>query len=153
MATGADIHGKLAEYRARKAREYREETQKRNFWGNVGYVQGGTQEQEVNRNSRLRVPHQITRILGQNTSLLTNPTFLKFVLWLILLGFFIEMGFAAVYIVLSIFYVMYVNMRSGGRGPGELSAYSVFNPNCERLQGTLTAEQFERELKYKKLDD
>ncbi|XP_078676099.1 SAYSvFN domain-containing protein 1-like isoform X2 [Branchiostoma floridae x Branchiostoma belcheri] len=152
MATGADIHGKLAEYRARKAREYREETQKRNFWGNLGYVQGDTQEQEVN-SSRLRVPHQISRILAQNNSLLTNPTFLKFILWLILLGFFIEMGFAAVYIILSIFYVMYVNMRSGDRGSGELSAYSVFNPNCERLQGTLTAEQFERELTYKKLDD
>ena len=53
MATGADIHGKLAEYRARKAREYREETQKRNFWGNVGYVQGGTQVCDFPRPSRI----------------------------------------------------------------------------------------------------
>jgi len=37
-------------------------------------------------------------------------------------------------------------MRSEPRKPGEMSAYSVFNPNCERLAGQMTAEHFENEL-------
>ena len=29
-----------------------------------------------------------------------------------------------------------------------MSAYSVFNPNCESIDGTLTAQQFEREIRH-----
>ena len=35
-----------------------------------------------------------------------------------------------------------------GRRPGEASAYSVFNPNCEAIDGTLTGDQFQREIMY-----
>nr|XP_056709677.1 SAYSvFN domain-containing protein 1 [Euleptes europaea] len=78
-----------------------------------------------------------------------NVTFLKFLLWLVLLGLFVELEFGLPYFVLSMFYWIYV----GTRGPrerqnGEKSAYSVFNPGCEAIQGTLTAEQLERELLY-----
>ena len=34
------------------------------------------------------------------------------------------------------------------RGPRELSAYSVFNAKFEKLDGTFTSEQWERELRY-----
>ena len=34
------------------------------------------------------------------------------------------------------------------RKAGEMSAYSVFNPNCESIDGTLTAQQFEREIRH-----
>ncbi|EJW88880.1 hypothetical protein WUBG_00209 [Wuchereria bancrofti] len=37
------------------------------------------------------------------------------------------------------------------RKSGELSAYSIFNPHCERLPGTLTAEHFERDLLKRKI--
>ncbi|XP_003789367.1 SAYSvFN domain-containing protein 1 [Otolemur garnettii] len=88
----------------------------------------------------------------QDRSFLTNITFLKVLLWLVLLGLFVELEFGLVYFVLSLFYWMYV----GTRGPaekkeGEKSAYSVFNPGCEAIQGTLTAEQLERELQYRPL--
>ncbi|XP_050998521.1 SAYSvFN domain-containing protein 1 [Acomys russatus] len=83
-------------------------------------------------------------------SLLTNITFLKVLLWLVLLGLFVELEFGLAYFVLSMFYWMY----AGTRGPeerkdGEKSAYSVFNPGCEAIQGTLTAEQLERELQLR----
>ncbi|XP_062981685.1 SAYSvFN domain-containing protein 1 [Elgaria multicarinata webbii] len=83
---------------------------------------------------------------------LMNVTFLKFLLWLVLLGLFVELEFGLPYFVLSMFYWIYV----GTRGPeerqtGEKSAYSVFNPGCEAIEGTLTAEQFERELQYRPL--
>ncbi|XP_048081754.2 SAYSvFN domain-containing protein 1 [Ursus arctos] len=89
----------------------------------------------------------------RDQSFLTNITFLKVLLWLVLLGLFVELEFGLVYFVLSLFYWMYV----GTRGPeekreGEKSAYSVFNPGCEAIQGTLTAEQLERELQLRPLE-
>ncbi|XP_053316115.1 SAYSvFN domain-containing protein 1 [Spea bombifrons] len=84
---------------------------------------------------------------GRNVVLL-----LKFLLWLVLLGLFVELEFGLAYFITSMFYWLY----EGTRGPrqrkkGEKSAYSVFNPGCEAIQGTLTAEQFERELQYRPL--
>ena len=72
---------------------------------------------------------------------------LKFLLWLCLLGFFVQIGFAIVYLIVSASYFMYTSMatKSGGNGP---SAYSVFNEGCERIDGTFTAEQFENQLRH-----
>ncbi|XP_013381997.1 uncharacterized protein LOC106152802 [Lingula anatina] len=77
-----------------------------------------------------------------------KPNYLKICLWFILWGLFIELQFGAVYFVLSMFYVVYANTGSRVKKDGAPSAYSVFNPNCERLDGTFTAEQFEQELRY-----
>ncbi|XP_069464856.1 SAYSvFN domain-containing protein 1 [Ambystoma mexicanum] len=85
-------------------------------------------------------------------SLLTKPLLLKFLLWLVLLGLFVELEFGLVYFVLSMFYWIYEGTRGPGeKKSGEKSAYSVFNPGCESIQGTLTAEQLERELQYRPL--
>lgn len=43
---------------------------------------------------------------------------------------------------------MYLNTRTGPKRKHEISAYSVFNKNCESIPGTLKAEQFEREMRY-----
>lgn len=75
--------------------------------------------------------------------------FLKVLLWLILFGLFIELEFGAVYVLLSTFYFIYTNTGTGKKLKNEPSAYSVFNPNCERIQGSLTAEQFESEIGYR----
>ncbi|XP_004740043.1 SAYSvFN domain-containing protein 1 [Mustela lutreola] len=107
------------------------------------------------RTSTSQPPQNITIPLPapRDQSFLTNVTFLKVLLWLVLLGLFVELEFGLAYFVLSLFYWMYV----GTRGPeekreGEKSAYSVFNPGCEAIQGTLTAEQFERELQFRPLE-
>ncbi|CAH2256273.1 SAY domain-containing 1 [Pelobates cultripes] len=77
---------------------------------------------------------------------------LKFLLWLVLFGLFVELEFGLVYFVLSMFYWLYEGTRGAQhRKQGEMSAYSVFNPGCEAIEGTLTAEQFERELQYRPL--
>lgn len=74
---------------------------------------------------------------------------LKCLLWCLLQGFFIEIEFGVAFFITSLFYFMYLFMKGGGRRkPWELSAYSVFNKDCERIEGTLGAEQFEQELRY-----
>ncbi|KAL5008102.1 hypothetical protein ScPMuIL_013683 [Solemya velum] len=72
---------------------------------------------------------------------------LKIALWATLWFVFIENGFGAVFFVLSLLVIIYKNTGTVKDKNG-LSAYSVFNPNFEQLEGTLTAEQFERELKF-----
>jgi len=80
---------------------------------------------------------------------LKSTTFiLKCLLWFILMVVFVKLEFGAVFFVLSCLYLIWTNLRSGPKKEGELSAYSVFNPNFETIDGTLTAEQFERELKF-----
>nr|DBA27368.1 TPA: hypothetical protein GDO54_011527 [Pyxicephalus adspersus] len=64
----------------------------------------------------------------------------------------VELEFGLAYFVLSMFYWLYEGTRRPGqRKKGEKSAYSVFNPGCEAIEGTLTAEQFERDLQYRPL--
>lgn len=88
----------------------------------------------------------------RDRSLLTSITLLKVLLWLVLLGLFVELEFGLAYFVLSLFYWMYVGMRGPEeKTQGEKSAYSVFNPGCEAIQGSLTAEQLERELHLRPL--
>ncbi|XP_042886684.1 uncharacterized protein LOC122262656 [Penaeus japonicus] len=74
---------------------------------------------------------------------------LKCVMWLILFKIFILIEFGAVFFIFSAFVFIWYNMRSEPKKKGEISAYSVFNPNCETIDGTLSAEQFEREILHK----
>jgi len=73
------------------------------------------------------------------------PLSLKALVWILLWKFFISIGFGAVYFIVTGSVFMYFN--TGTRARGTLSAYSVFNPNQERLDGTFTAEQFEGQLR------
>ncbi|CAN8203473.1 unnamed protein product [Coccothraustes coccothraustes] len=79
-----------------------------------------------------------------------RPLVLKVLLWAVLLALFAELELGLPYFVLSLLYWMYAGTRGPAeRRPGELSAYSVFNPGCAAIAGTLTAEQLERELHYR----
>ncbi|XP_030125234.4 SAYSvFN domain-containing protein 1 [Taeniopygia guttata] len=79
-----------------------------------------------------------------------RPLLLKVLLWAVLLALFAELELGLPYFVLSLLYWMYAGTRGPtDRRPGELSAYSIFNPGCVAIAGTLTAEQLERELHYR----
>ncbi|XP_006813164.1 SAYSvFN domain-containing protein 1-like [Saccoglossus kowalevskii] len=145
------IESQLAEYRSRKAKEGRTDdciddpvdSHVKEYFSDQtapGHVLCDNNQHETTPPSALNC-HYI-RFLQKHTRVL------KFVLWFTLLVLFMVIEFAAVYIILSIFYVMYANLSSSGRRSGELSAYSVFNRNCERIDGTFTAEQFEKELRF-----
>ena len=71
--------------------------------------------------------------------------FLKFVLWLCIWGVFVELQFGAVFFALSLICFMYLCTRTGPKD-NNLSAYSVFNENCEQIPGTLTAEKMQKTM-------
>ena len=127
------MEDELQKYRAKKAKEYK----------------GGSWSAW-----RPSFSHLGTRILSNFSEepneqvLFRFILFLKLLLWILLWGFFIQIEFGTVFFFVSLFYWVYVSMQSGTRKPWEPSAYSVFNENCEAIDGTLNAEQFERELKF-----
>ncbi|XP_035000258.1 SAYSvFN domain-containing protein 1 [Hippoglossus stenolepis] len=89
------------------------------------------------------------RWLTSRQGIISNLTLLKVLLWLVLLGLFVELEFGLAFFVISLFYWLYAGLRSPApREPGEMSAYSVFNPDCQPLLGSLTAEQLEGEMGF-----
>lgn len=109
--------------------------------------------EDNSKKSKLKTNKSITQAQEEPPSLLSNPrpwyvTALCILLWLLLWGFFISVEFGFVYFLLSAFAFIMLSLRGSRRKIGELSAYSVFNENCESIEGTLTADQFERELRY-----
>nr|XP_020459504.1 SAYSvFN domain-containing protein 1 [Monopterus albus] len=92
------------------------------------------------------------RWLTSRQFVISNLMLLKVLLWLVLFGLFVELEFGLPFFVISLFYWMYEGLRSpAAREPGEMSAYSVFNPDCQPLLGSLTAEQLEGEMGYRPL--
>nr|CAD7449167.1 unnamed protein product [Timema bartmani] len=83
-------------------------------------------------------------------SMLTLATrVLYIVLWATVLLIAMHYQFALVYTIISALCLIYMNTRTGPKKIGEVSAYSVFNPNCKPIHGTLTAEQLEREMGFR----
>lgn len=135
----------LAEYRARKSREALQ--QKDSFVKSL-FTRKAT---NIITNT-LSTRHRYSGSNEQSESyVVLYPrlrTCLKVLLWVCFWGFFVQVGFGIVFFVASLFYFLYSSMESGTRRAWEPSAYSVFNENCEAIEGTLSGKQFEKELKF-----
>lgn len=70
------------------------------------------------------------------------------VIWISLFMYFIMIQFGAVFFTLSVLVGIYLNTRTRPKKNGEVSAYSVFNSNCQSINGTLDAEQLQRQMLY-----
>ncbi len=71
----------------------------------------------------------------------------ELLLWATVYYIFIVFEFGFVYFTLSVFYFIWRNTRTRRKKrEGEMSAYSVFNPNCEPIHGTVSPTQLTREL-------
>ena len=119
---------------------YRSEKQK--------LIKTASQEEEI---GTVTIPEQEKFQQGDENTIKTNWLIisLKIVLWILIWGFFIEVEFGLAYLVISGLVFIVASLRGGKkRAPGELSAYSVFNKNFEAIEGTLSADQFEKELRY-----
>ncbi|CAK6962777.1 SAYSvFN domain-containing protein 1 [Scomber scombrus] len=115
-------------------------------------IQTSTHSPQSQDRSDWLLDSALGRWLSSRQIVLSNITLLKVLLWLVLLGLFAELEFGLPFFVISLFYWLYEGLRSpAARKPGELSAYSVFNPDCQPLLGALTAEQLEGEMGYRPL--
>lgn len=74
---------------------------------------------------------------------------LYFILWATLYAIFIKLEFGIVYLLISSLIIMYLNTRTKPKRKGEVSAYSVFNKDCKSINGTLNAEQLEKQLLFR----
>lgn len=72
-------------------------------------------------------------------------------LWLYLCRVASQTDPAAVQLLLALTAAVLIatNMGTRSRAAGELSAYSVFNPNHMPLLGQLRAEQFDQEIRHR----
>ena len=71
---------------------------------------------------------------------LSTKNIIIFIIWYSLYRIFLKYNFGAVYFMLTIIALIYLNL--GERKPGELSAYSIFNPNHERILGSMSSDDF-----------
>lgn len=137
------MENELAKYRARKQLEYEKQkseeiatrSSSHNLWSRIRNL----------KLPQLKLSSTSCETDSENNKLILA---LKIIFWFLLWGFFIQVEFGTVFLFLSMFYWLYCSMKEGTRRPWEPSAYSVFNENCEAIEGTLSAEQFERELKF-----
>ena len=67
---------------------------------------------------------------------LSTKNIIIFIIWYSLYRLFLKYNFGAVYFMLTIIALIFLNL--GKRKPGTLSAYSVFNPNQERILGSMS---------------
>ena len=135
----------LAEYRAKKAKEASEQKwsiPKALFSSKNDSIKNKCEKNQPNKNVNFKESQEYVALYPR------LRIFLTIVLWCCCFGFFVQVGFGSVFFVLSLFYFMYKSMRSDTRRPWEPSAYSVFNEYCEAIDGTLTGEQFDKELKF-----
>lgn len=76
----------------------------------------------------------------------------RFLAWLLAYIGFLKIGFGAVFFTISLLFFIYWNTRQSKgrkRRKGEVSAYSVFNKDCQSIDGTLKAEHLEKQLLYR----
>ena len=164
VAVMEDVRRRFAEYK--RVREQQQQQRKRERASSTENQATIPQDTTTNENaetlleSRSRDPAQPVvqhttseTELADKQALPPQPTplyftLLKLLLWALLWGFFIEVGFGAIFFITSLLYLLVSSLRGSRRRPWEPSAYSVFNRNFEAIEGTLSAEQFERELRF-----
>ncbi|XP_011498722.1 PREDICTED: SAYSvFN domain-containing protein 1 isoform X2 [Ceratosolen solmsi marchali] len=149
------MEAKISEYRRRKRREAMMEAVKNSLKEVLSWQSNATTANVGME--RLQDEDDLESILSEDSidETACPSTFyartiglLYFLLWLTLYIIAIQIEFGSVYFVISTLAFICLNTRSGRKNTEEVSAYSVFNPNCHSIAGTLTAEQFEQEIRY-----
>jgi len=149
----SDTKSKLEEYRKRKETEAEREVRKNAVW-NALTLQP-LRQRLITRNDNVELKEANEDNNNDTFEEVENEEWtsidwaiiaVKCLVWVCLQVVFIKIEFGAVFFLFTGIFLMLTNM--GKRKAGEMSAYSVFNPNCESIDGTLTAQQFEREIRH-----
>lgn len=147
---------KLAEYRARKRREATVQKAKASFSKLFSFMLENKEKVDEVTEHSVDISDDNSCDVSENGSVTEEicdsfnwSKFLVYgILWLTLYIIALYAQFGAVYFAVSTLYILWRNTRTGPKQRGEISAYSVFNPECKRIDGTISAEQFENEIRY-----
>lgn len=171
------MEAKLAEFRAEKHRQYcreRRQRHRRALWSKITSAFRSTarfltptiatetfapvveerQEQQCLLPPGDGTSHEESLLepgdgSGQPRSWLSlAATLLKVLLWITLFAISVMYEFGAAFFLCTAIPIMYYNTSTRRRVQGEPSAYSVFNANCEAIEGTLTAEKLQKEMMF-----
>eukprot|EP00833_Pecoramyces_ruminatium_P007651 jgi/Orpsp1_1/1181683/evm.model.c7180000078173.2 len=82
----------------------------------------------------------------ENKTLFTKRNLTIFGIWLVLQLIFSYLEFGVIFLIISIAVFIFMNTSTEAKDPERKSAYSVFNKNCERLEGQITTETFEKQI-------
>ena len=72
---------------------------------------------------------------------------LRLLLYALLQALFARLGFGVAFFAVAALYAMFATASEQQRKKGELSAYSVFNKDCRSIEGSISPEDFEREMR------
>ena len=72
--------------------------------------------------------------------IITMRNIIIFFIWALIYKLFIDFGFGLIYFFITIILLIFNNL--GERKSWELSAYSIFNPNFERIPGSINSNNF-----------
>mmetsp|Transcript_35782 Transcript_35782/g.107587 ORF Transcript_35782/g.107587 Transcript_35782/m.107587 type:complete len:163 (-) Transcript_35782:444-932(-) len=75
------------------------------------------------------------------------PLGVKVAVWLVAALAADRMGELRAFFVLAGLVAVYAHTRESTRRPGDKSAYSVFNKNCDKIDGTFDYNDFEKSLR------
>ncbi len=150
------MEAKLAEYRAKKKAKVEAEEKRGRLWRllTLQFLFGQTEKPpEAKENEEDReVPGDEEQ--PPEPVPWTNIDYVilivKLAMWTVAQVIFVKVGFGAVFFATSAFAFIWLNLGNERRRPGRMSAYSVFNPGFENIQGTFTAQQFEQELRHRR---
>ena len=109
-----------------KNKKKKTEERKQNF----GFEEGYEDPKEANLKEAKRRLEEARKPYNP-MDFLSTKNIIIFVVWYSLYRIFLYYNFALVFMLLTIIALIFYNL--GERKPGELSAYSVFNPNQERI--------------------
>ncbi|CAH0490035.1 unnamed protein product [Peronospora farinosa] len=120
----------------------------------------------VNRETRAEICRKVANLLSKETMesivLALRPHWRSLAVFLLGTAIWMkglvyihynETEFAVAYVILSGFVVLGYHLLVGGEGyTGDMSAYSVFNRGAQRMLGSLSAEQFENEIRHRQVE-
>lgn len=144
-----DIKRQLKEFREKKRQEQNAVKQSSKL--GLSIFKQSTENSSSNLPPKEEVVEQVENLNESDVrrSLTEKLQYFLFCLliWLLIYVAALQFQFGIVFVIATGFYLLWISLGTKKRkNPNELSAYSVFNPNCERLLGQTTAEQFENEI-------
>uniref|UniRef100_A0A1I8GPK9 SAYSvFN domain-containing protein n=1 Tax=Macrostomum lignano TaxID=282301 RepID=A0A1I8GPK9_9PLAT len=134
----SSVHEQLREYRAKKEAE-----RKRQLLSGLLPLARASRWSRLCTRLYLLLPERVRahRLVAMGWPVRLGVFLL---LWL----YFVYIEWGAVFFICGLLYLLVSSMRGDSQRRSGPSAYSVFNRNCERLDGTFTAaEEFDRSLR------